>query len=125
VTIVLLSSLSCRQPECLDLEPPKPPGLPIFAGDRLDGARLLHVERPLYPAGLRHLGTQTVRLRGTILEDGTVIDISYMTGPPQLFPFARAAAARWRYEPVRLFNPFAGKSDLVRIFTVMEMRFEP
>jgi hypothetical protein len=121
----LLLQLSCHQPDTLDLHAPKPSGLPIFAGDWSSGGRLLHMERPRYPADLHYLGVQTVRLKCTILEDGSVSEITLQNGPAQLLPFARAAVARWRYDPLRIYNPMTGRSTPQAIITVIDLRFEP
>jgi|SRR5581483_1564127 len=77
----MLASTACRESEPLDLRPPKAPGVPIFAGDQLGSDRLLRMRRPEYPAALRYLGRQTVRLKFTLLEDGRVADASYISGP--------------------------------------------
>ncbi|MGA3097220.1 MAG: energy transducer TonB [Bryobacteraceae bacterium] len=121
----LLLLVSCRRSDSLDLRAPKPPGVPIFAGDTLRTPRLLHMEKPRYPAELRYLGAQTVRLRCRILEDGRVVDIAFESGPEPLWPYARAAVAQWRYEPVRLYSPFTGRSAPQAVVVMIEVRFEP
>ena len=85
---------------------------------------MLHIKKPRYPADLRYLGNQTVRLRCTVLEDGRVAEIIYQDGPVQLVPLARAAVAQWRYEPLRLYSPFTGRSDAVKFITTIDLRFE-
>jgi hypothetical protein len=120
----LLLPVSCHQPDRLDLHAPKPAGLPVFAGDWSSGGRLLHMERPRYPADLRYLGDQTVRLKCTILADGSVSEITLQNGPRQLLSVARAAVARWRYEPVRIYNPMTGRSTPQAIITEIHLRFE-
>ena len=121
----LLLLVSCRPSDSLDLSAPKPPGEPIFAGDTLRTPRLLRKKKPRYPAELRYLGHQTVRLRCKILEDGSVADIAFESGPAQLLPYARAAAAQWRYEPFRLYNPMTSKSTPQAFITEIDVRFEP
>jgi hypothetical protein len=64
-------------------------------------------------------------LKGTILEDGSVSEITLQNGPPQLLPVARAAVARWHYQPVRTYNPMTGSSTPQAIITVIDLRFEP
>ena len=117
--------VSCRQPDSLDLRAPKPRGVPIWAGDTLGTPRLLHMEKPRYPAELRHLGVQTVRLRCRILEDGRVADITFESGPEPLWPYARAAVAQWRYEPIRVYSPLTGRSTPQAVIDTIEVRFEP
>ncbi|MFN7995498.1 MAG: hypothetical protein U0Q18_17945 [Bryobacteraceae bacterium] len=116
---------ACRQTEENVIRPPKAPGLPIFAGDQLGSNRLLRKTSPEYPAALRGLGRQTVRLKFALLEDGRATDESYISGPEVLLPFARAALARWRYEPVRIYSPYIGKTEAVRVIAEADVRFEP
>ena len=123
VPVLLAGMGSCRQREAVDLPRPKPPGLPIFAGNRTSGGRLLHFEKAEYPVQLRHLGYQTVLLKCRVLEDGTVTGISLEGGPAQLFPAARAAVERWRYDPLRLYDPFTGKSNAISYVSSIQISF--
>ncbi|MGD0298685.1 MAG: hypothetical protein ABSE86_16390 [Bryobacteraceae bacterium] len=121
----VLLSVSCRKPEKLELHGPKPLGLPIFVGISNSPRRLLHMERPLYPAHLRYLGVQTVQLKCRILEGGSVSEIMFLNGPPELVPLARAAVARWRYEPFRIYDFMTGENTAQAAITVIDLRFEP
>ena len=121
----VLQLVSCRQPETLELHAPKPPGLPIFARVSNSGGRLLHMERPRYPAHLRYLGSHTVQLKCTILENGSVSEITFLNGPPVLVPLARAAVARWQYEPFRIYDFMTGRNTAQAAITVIHLRFEP
>jgi hypothetical protein len=120
----LLLTVSRHQADSLKLRAPKPPGLPIFAGNWSIGGRLSHMERPRYPADFCYLGDQTVGLKCTILEDGSVSDVTFQNGPAQLFSAALAAVARWRYEPVRIFDPMTGRSTAQAFITDIHLRFE-
>jgi hypothetical protein len=53
VASILLSRRVAEPPR---IPAPKPPGPPIFAGNRTTGGRLLHSVRPEYPPALRYLG---------------------------------------------------------------------
>lgn len=116
---------SCRQPETRELHAPKPPGLPIFVRVSNNGGRLLHMERPRIPANLRYLGANTVQLKCRVLEDGSVSEITLQNGPAELLPFARAAVARWRYEPFRIYDFMTGRNTAQAAITVIVLRFEP
>jgi hypothetical protein len=120
---VLLTS-SCRQADSIELRALKPPGLPIFAGNWSSGGRLLRMEKPRCPADLRCRGVQTIRLKCTILEDGSVSKITFQDGPVLLLPSALAAVARWHYEPLRIYDPLTGKSTPHSFITEVHLRFE-
>lgn len=107
----------------LNIRPPKPPGPPIFAGNLTSGGHALHVVRPKYPRELRYLGYQTVGLRCWVAQDGTISEITYVNGPAELVPYAKAAVERWRYEPTRLYNPYTGKSDAVTVIVDVQVPF--
>ncbi len=100
-----------RQPQSLEIRLPKAPGPPIFAGNLTSGGRLVHFVKPEYPVELRHLGYQEVRIRCEVLKDGTVAGITYEGGPAELFPYAKAAVGHWRYEPLRLYSPYTGRTE--------------
>jgi hypothetical protein len=65
-----------------------------------------------------------VRLKCKILEDGSVAEMVAEDGLEQLLPLARAALARWRYEPVRFYSPLTGKSTPVPVITTIDLRFD-
>jgi len=119
----LLMTSACRQADSIELRAPKPPGLPIFAGNWSSGGRLLSMEKPRCPADL-HCGAETIRLKCTILEDGSVSQITFQDGPVLLFPSALAAVAQWRYEPLRMYSPMTGKSTPQSFITEVHLRFE-
>jgi hypothetical protein len=118
VASILLSRRVAEPPR---LAAPKPPGPPIFAGNLTAGGRLLHSVKPNYPPALRYLGYQRVLLRCVIAEEGTVEKITYVSGPSELLPYAMAAVAQWRYQPVRLYNPCVGKSRAISVATEIEV----
>jgi hypothetical protein len=120
----VLQLVSCRQPETLELHAPKPPGLPIFAGVSNGGGRLQDMERLRIPAN-RYLGANTMQLKCRVLEDGSVSEITLQNGPAELLPFARAAVARWRYEPFRIYDFMTGRNTAQAAITVIVLRFEP
>ena len=123
IAVLSVGTVSCSMCDVPNLSPPKPPGLPIFAGNLTSGGRLLNFKKAKYPAELRHLGYQEVRLRCKVLEDGTVTEITYEGGQLLLFPAARAAVERWRYAPRRLYDPFTGKSNAISYINSVQVPF--
>jgi hypothetical protein len=123
MAVLGVGTVSCPKREVPSLSPTKPPGPPIFAGNLTSGGRLLKFEKAKYPRELRHLGYQEVHLRCRVLEDGTVTGITYEGGPMLLFPAARAAVERWRYEPLRVYDPFTGKSNAITFINWVSVPF--
>jgi TonB family protein len=64
---------------------------------------LAHEEIPVYPKGAKdkHI-TGTVILRATIMPDGKVTKIRFLSGPSMLQKSAIDAVGKWRYKPVCL-----------------------
>jgi len=88
------------------------PALPISAG--LTQGVLVHRVQPLYPPQAR-----TLRLGGTVVlhavveEDGTVHDLSLVSGHPVLAHAAISAVRQWRYRPFRLNGkPVAMRTEI-------------
>jgi protein TonB len=64
---------------------------------------LTHKVDPKYPAGLRKAHVEgTVLLCATIGKDGKLHNLSVLSGPAELAPYAMEAAEQWRYEPYRV-----------------------
>jgi len=62
--------------------------------------RVVHRVKPKYPKEARRAKLEgTVRLRATIAKDGTVRDLSVLSGDPILADAALEAVKQWRYEP--------------------------
>ncbi len=123
VVLVFTIVVSRLVPSC-GLPHPKTPGLPIFAGHWSSGGRLLHTFRPEYPLRLRQHGFQRVVVSGIVREDGSVGGVTFDSGAEQLFPYAKSAVEKWRYEPLRVFDPFTGRSRAVSFGTSMEVSFD-
>ncbi|MGA2589896.1 MAG: energy transducer TonB [Bryobacteraceae bacterium] len=71
----------------------------IHAGNKL-GGEMLHYVRPVYPswAKLQKI-TGEVEFRALIAEDGSVKELTPLSGPKELIPYAEAAVRQWRYRP--------------------------
>jgi len=114
-----------RQSQWLNIRLPKPPGPPIFAGNLTSGGQLVHFVKPEYPVELRRLGYKEVRIRCEVLKDGTVAGITYEGGPAELLPYAKAAVEHWRYEPLRLYSPYTGRTEKIGYVNTILVRFHP
>lgn len=97
-------------------KPPLPP--PIRVGGRVQYARLLHRELPVYPpeAIEQHL-SGTVKLEAIIGVDGLVRDLRLIEGHPMLAGAALDAVAKWRYRPTRL------NGVVVEVITLIDVNF--
>ena len=97
-------------------KPPLPP--PIRVGGRVQSARLLHQELPVYPpeAVEQHLAG-TVKLEAIIGVDGLIRDLRLIEGHPMLAGAAMDAVARWRYRPTRL------NGEVVEVITLIDVNF--
>lgn len=72
-------------------------------GGDVEAARLIHEVQPAYPVLARdaRIGG-VVRLKAIIARDGTVQDLSLMSGQPLLVPSAMDAVKQWVYKPTYL-----------------------
>ena len=89
------------------LPPSTPPAKenlqPIRVGGNVEAASLIHRVVPQYPeiAMLTHVSGIVV-LRALIAKDGSVQELSYVSGPPLLIKPAMEAVRQWRYRPTQL-----------------------
>ena len=75
----------------------------IRAGSVLGQNQLLKHVRPVYPPMAKQARIQgTVRLSAVIAKDGTVRDLTVVSGHPLLIPAAMEAARQWVYQPAML-----------------------
>lgn len=86
--------------------PPRPPEKPTELRRISEGvmeAALIHRVEPQYPATAKimHL-SGTVELRAIIGTDGSVRNLTVLSGNPILVQAALAAVRRWRYRPTQL-----------------------
>jgi TonB family protein len=80
---------------------PKPKRIRV--GGAVASANLIHRVAPVYPkeAKKKHI-TGAVLLHATIGKDGTIENLEYVSGPPELTPSAMEAVKQWRYKPTLL-----------------------
>jgi len=81
-------------------------------------ARILHKVSPKYPKKARKERVQgVVRLHAIIGKDGTLHELSVISGPPLLTDAALQAIRQWRYEPTLL------KGEPVEVDTTIDVIF--
>ncbi|MGB9009203.1 MAG: energy transducer TonB [Candidatus Acidiferrales bacterium] len=85
--------------------PPPPKASPsrIRVGGNVAAAKLIRQVTPIYPtiAKTAHI-SGTVILHAIIAKDGTIQELTYVSGPPLLMRNAMDAVRQWRYNPTLL-----------------------
>jgi periplasmic protein TonB len=85
--------------------PPPPKATPsrIRVGGNVAAAKLIRQVTPIYPtiAKTAHI-SGTVVLHAIIAKDGTIQELTYVSGPPLLMRNAMDAVRQWRYNPTLL-----------------------
>ncbi len=99
-----------------------PPASSSGAAVRVDGSvmdrRLVTRVDPVYPSQAKSDNVEgDVRLDVRVAADGTVDDVSLVSGPPQLVGAARDAVKQWRYRPV------ITSGHPVAVLTIVDIRF--
>jgi len=85
--------------------PPPPPPTPerIRVGGSVQTAKLLAQPKPQYPPLARQARIQgTVKLEAVISKEGTVENLTVVSGHPLLIQAALDAVRQWRYQPTLL-----------------------
>ena len=102
------------------LPPPPSAQEPLRVGGQLQAAKLIHITLPDYPAQFRQAHIQgTVRLEVVIKKDGTVGDLTVVSGNRFLNGPAIAAVKQWRYQPTLL------NGEPVAVVTTVDVNFVP
>ncbi|MGH9684951.1 MAG: energy transducer TonB [Candidatus Acidiferrales bacterium] len=83
--------------------PPKAALQRIHVGGNVQSAKLLRQVIPTYPpiAKTAHI-SGTVILHAVIAKNGTIQELTYVSGPPLLMRNAMEAVRQWRYQPTLL-----------------------
>ena len=91
--------------------PPPKPTEPLRVGGSVMEAKLINQTKPEYPqiAKMAHV-SGTVVLHAIIAEDGTIQQLTFISGPALLRQSAMSAVRQWRYQPTTL-NGQAVKVD--------------
>ena len=102
-------------------EPPPPPPAPqkpITIATSLAAAKLISQPKPIYPALAIQTRTQgTVHLQALIDKEGSIENLTVVSGHPLLIPAALDAVKQWRYQPT-LLNGVA-----VEVITTVDVNF--
>jgi periplasmic protein TonB len=106
--------------------PPAPPLVkkietpkgPTHVSSGVQAAKMVFGPRPLYPALARAARLQgTVKIQAVISPNGTIQNLSVMSGPPLLIAAALDAVRRWRYQPTLL------NGEPVEVATEIDVNF--
>ena len=90
----------------------------VRVGGAVASANLIHQVAPVYPKDAKKQHIEgTVLLHVTIAKDGTVENLAYVSGPPELTPSATEAVKQWRYKPTLL------NGDPVEIDTTISVTY--
>ena len=99
-------ALAMTQSAQANAAPPPPPPRPpsrIRIGADVQQQKLINQPPPVYPALARQAGIQgTVQLQAIIAKDGTVANLTVVSGHPMLVPAALDAVRQWRYQTTLL-----------------------
>ena len=80
---------------------------------------LIHKVNPVYPMEARQARIQgTIILEARISKEGRIVDLSVISGPPELAPAAIGAVQQWRYRPYLL------QGVPVEVDTQIQVNFE-
>ena len=97
IAVLLLSLSGCSRSRAPERESKHPEIVELL------GQRMTHYVRPVYPAWARREHIEgIVRFSGIIGKDGRIRDLSFVSGPILLVPYAESAVHQWRYEPTIL-----------------------
>jgi TonB family protein len=99
----------------------RPPGRApqrIRVGSNVQAAKLLQYPKPVYPPLAKQAGISgAVHLNAIIGRDGTVQNLTVVSGHPLLIPAAMEAVKQWTYEPTLL------NGQAVEVLTQIEVEF--
>jgi protein TonB len=94
------------------------PIIRVRQGGDVQEAKLISRVQPVYPPLARQTRTQgVVRFSAIIGRDGTIQNLTLISGHPLLSPAAAAAVRQWRYRPTYL------NGDPVEVVTEIEVHF--
>ena len=94
----------------------------VKVGGGVQSAKLINRIVPVYPQLAKQSHTQgTVKLAATIGKDGSVQNLTLVSGPPLLVAAAMDAVKRWIYHPTLLNDePVAVLTTIDVIFTLSQ-----
>jgi len=75
----------------------------VKSGAKVQAAKLVQMVYPVYPVAAKQAHVQgAILLSAEIGKDGSVEDLSYVSGPQVLAPSAMDAVRQWKYQPTML-----------------------
>ena len=75
----------------------------IRVGGNVQKAKIVHMVMPKYPDEAKAQGIQGTEVLHTVIDfDGLILDLQWVSGPPELKDAAVDAVKQWRYEPTLL-----------------------
>jgi TonB family protein len=84
--------------------PPPPEATRIRVSGNEAAAKITHIVQPVYPDAAKAARVSgTVILHCVIAKDGSIMQLTYVSGPPLLLQAAMDAVHQWTYQPT-LFN---------------------
>lgn len=90
----------------------------IRVGGNVQQARLVRQPRPVYPPLAKQARIQgVVKLNAIISRDGTIMNLSVLSGHPLLVPAAMEAVKQWVYQPTLL------NGEPVEVVTQIDVNF--
>lgn len=90
----------------------------IRVGGNVQAAKLLNQPKPTYPPLAKQARIQgVVRFNAVIGKDGTIQNLTLVSGHPLLVPSATDAVRQWRYQPTLLNN------EPVEVVTQIDVNF--
>ena len=98
-----VSAQGAAAPPTTPLPPPAPDGPRLRVGGNIQSTKLVSQPRPQYPPEAKQARVQgVVKLYAIIGKDGTVQNLTVVSGDPLLVPSAVEAVRHWVYEPTLL-----------------------
>jgi len=92
----------------------------VRVASNVQAAKLIRRVEPDYPPLAKaHRIFGVVRFRVVIAKDGTVRDLTVVSGPPLLCPAAEEAVRQWLYKPTLI------GSHAVEVLTIVDVAFLP
>jgi TonB family protein len=80
--------------------PPPPEATRIRVGGNVAAAKITHQVTPVYPEAAKAARVSgTIILHCVIAKDGSIVQLTYVSGPPLLLQAAMDAVHQWTYQP--------------------------
>ncbi len=114
----IIGSVPTAAPPPPPVEVKKPTVQRIRVGGQVQQANLIRQPKPVYPPLAKQARIQgVVRFNAIIGKDGTIQNLTLMSGHPLLVPAAQEAVKQWLYKPTLL------NGEPVEVATVIDVNF--